>query len=118
MLRRFLTAKIHRAAVTATKLSYEGSIGLDEKIIDAAGLLAGEIVHVFNINSGHRFETYIIPEARGSKAVTLNGAAARLGQVGDRLIILAYGLNEEPLTPRKLELDENNDVVSSQNCRR
>ncbi len=113
-MRRFLTGKIHRATVTATKLSYEGSIGLDENIIDDAGFLAGEIVYVFNINSGHRFETYIIPEKRGSKAVTLNGAAARLGEVGDRLIILAYGLAEEPPVPRKLELDENNDVVPSQ----
>lgn len=114
MLRRFLVAKIHGATVTATELSYEGSIGLDESIIDAAGLLAGEIVHVFNINNGHRFETYVIPEARGSRAVILNGAAARLGQVGDRLIVLAYGLTEEPPAGRKIELDENNDVVTSQ----
>ncbi len=112
MLRRFLIAKIHRATVTATKLTYEGSVGIDEDLMDAVGLLAGEMVHVFNVNTGHRLETYTIPLARGSKDFTLNGAAARLGQVGDRLIILAYGLAEEPPAPRKLELDENNDVVS------
>lgn len=112
MLRRFLIAKIHQATVTATKLTYEGSVGIDEDLMDAVGLLAGEMVHVFNVNTGHRLETYTIPLARGSKDFTLNGAAARLGQVGDRLIILAYGLAEEPPAPRKLELDENNDVVS------
>ncbi len=112
MLRRFLITKIHQATVTETKLAYEGSLGLDEDLMDAAGLLADEMIHVFNVNNGRRFETYTIPLPRGSKAVQLNGAAARLGQVGDRLIILAYGLAEEPPTPRKLELDEKNDVVS------
>jgi aspartate 1-decarboxylase len=113
MLRRFLIAKIHRATVTDTKLSYEGSLGIDEDLMDAAGLLTGEIIHVFNVNNGRRFETYTIPMPRGSKAIILNGAAARMGQVGDRLIVLAYGLAEEPPAPRKIELDENNDVVSS-----
>lgn len=112
MLRRFLLGKIHRATVTETLLDYEGSLGLDEDLIDAVGLLAGEMVYVFNIDNGNRFETYLIPMARGSKSVTLNGAAARLGAVGDRVIILAYALAEEPPTPRKIELDENNDVVT------
>lgn len=111
MLRRFLIVKIHQATVTATELTYEGSLGIDEDLMDAVGLLAGEMVHVFNVNNGHRFETYTIPLTRGSKDVTLNGAAARLGQVGDRLIVLAYGLAEEPPAPRVLELDENNGVV-------
>jgi aspartate 1-decarboxylase len=112
MLRRFLIAKIHRATVTATKVGYEGSLGVDEDLMDAAGLRAGEVVHVFNINNGHRFETYTIPMSRASKAVTLYGAAARLGEVGDRVIILAYALAEEPPAARRIELDENNDVVS------
>ena len=112
MLRRLLVAKVHRATVTATELSYEGSLGIDEDLLDAVGLLAGEIVHVFNVNNGHRLETYTIPLPRGSKDITLYGAAARLGQVGDRLIVLAYGLAEEPPAPRKIELDENNNVVS------
>ena len=112
MLRRFLIAKIHRATVTAIKVGYEGSLGVDEDLMDAAGLKAGEIVHVFNINNGHRFETYTIPMSRASKAVVLYGAAARLGEVGDRLIILAYALAEEPPSARRIELDEKNDVVS------
>ena len=111
MLRRFLISKIYRAAVTATELEYEGSLGLDEDLMDAAGLLAGEIVHVFNINDGNRFETYAIPMPRGSKAVTLYGAAARRGEPGDRIIILAYALAEKPPAPRKIELDEKNDIV-------
>lgn len=93
-------------------LDYEGSLGLDEDLMDAVGLLAGEMVYVFNIDNGNRFETYIIPLPRGSKSVTLNGAAARLGAVGDRVIILAYVLAENPPNPRKIELDENNDVVA------
>jgi aspartate 1-decarboxylase len=113
MLRRFLLAKLHRATITATELSYEGSLGIDEDLMDAAGLLSGEMVHVFNIDNGHRFETYTIPLPRGSKGIALYGAAARLGQVGDRVIILAYALAEEPPVPRKIELDENNDIVSS-----
>jgi len=112
MLRRFLSSKIHRAAVTETLLDYEGSLGLDEDLMNAVGLLAGEMVYVFNVDNGNRFETYVIPMPRGSRAVTLNGAAARLGAAGDRVIILAYVLAEEPPTPRKIELDENNDVVA------
>jgi aspartate 1-decarboxylase len=111
MLRRFLSGKIHRATVTETKLDYEGSLGLDENLMEAAGLLAGEMVHVFNVDNGQRFETYVIPMPRGSKAVILYGAAARLGAVGDRVIILAYALAEKPPTPRKIELDENNDLL-------
>jgi aspartate 1-decarboxylase len=113
MLRRFLIAKIHRATVTETELSYEGSVGIDQNLMDAVGLFAGEIVHVFNINNGQRFQTYTIPMPRDSHAITLNGAAARRGQVGDRLIILAYGLAEKPPAPKKIELDENNGIVSS-----
>ncbi len=112
MLRRFLIAKIHRATVTGTEVAYEGSLGLDEDLMDAAGFRADEIVHVFNINNGHRFQTYTIPMSRGSKAVVLYGAAGRLGEVGDRLIVLAYALAEEPPTARRIELDENNDIIS------
>jgi aspartate 1-decarboxylase len=110
MLRRFLIGKIHRAAITETQLGYEGSIGLDEELMEAAGLLPGEMVHVFNINNGHRFETYTIPMPRGSREVVLNGAAARLGEVGDRIIVLAYALAEEPPEVKRIELDENNVI--------
>ena len=111
MLRRFLTAKVHRAAVTSKELDYEGSFGLDQDLMDAVGLLPGEVVMVLNLDAGHRLETYLIPLARGSKQVALYGAAARLGEVGDRVIVLAYGLAETPPVPKVIVLDEKNNVV-------
>jgi aspartate 1-decarboxylase len=111
MLKRFLTSKIHRATITARALEYEGSLGLDEDLMDAANLQAGEMALVFNVNNGNRFETYVIPEKRGSRAVALYGAAARLGELGDRVIILAYGLAEKPAAARVIELDESNEIV-------
>ncbi len=111
MLRRFLTSKLHRATITATALDYEGSLGLAEELMEAAALQAGEMVSVFNITNGHRFETYVIPMPRGSRTVSLNGAAARLGEVGDRLIILAYALAETAPPPRVVKLDEKNNII-------
>lgn len=111
MLRRFLTSKIHLATVTSKDVNYEGSLGLDQNIIDAAGLQPYEMVYVFNVNNGNRFETYLIPYPRGSYECQLNGAAARLGEIKDRLIILAFGLAEEPVSPRIVLLDENNRII-------
>ena len=85
-----LKAKLHRATVTGADLHYEGSIGIDRELMDAAGLLPHEQVDVLNINTGGRFTTYVIEAARGSKAIAVNGAAARLVQVGDKVIVLAY----------------------------
>lgn len=111
MLRRFLSSKIHRATVTATDLEYEGSLGLDEALMEAAGMAPGEMVLVFNVNTGARFETYIIPRPRGSRDVMLNGAAARLGEVGDRIIVITFCLSEEPITARVITLDAENNIV-------
>ena len=111
MFRRFLTAKVHRAAITGKELDYEGSLGLDQNLMDAVGLLPGEIVMVFNVAAGHRFETYLIPLARGSGAVTLYGAAARLGEIGDRIIVMAYGFAETPPEPKIVVLDEGNRII-------
>ncbi len=107
-----MISKIHRATVTAKELDYEGSLALDEDLLEAAGMAVGEMVLVFDITNGERFETYLIAAPRGSKAVSLNGAAARLGEVGDRVIILTYGLAEKAPPPRILTLDEKNNVVS------
>lgn len=85
-----LKCKIHRASVTQADLDYEGSITIDQDLMDAAGLLEYELVQVVNINNGARFETYVIKGDRGSGAICLNGAAARLGVIGDKLIIMAY----------------------------
>ncbi|MBQ8360888.1 MAG: aspartate 1-decarboxylase [Bacteroidaceae bacterium] len=85
-----LKSKIHCARVTEANLNYMGSITIDEDLMDAANLIAGEKVHIVNNNNGARFETYIIKGERGSGCVCLNGAAARLVQVGDVVIIMSY----------------------------
>jgi aspartate 1-decarboxylase len=90
MLISMLRAKIHRAEITDANLHYEGSLTLDEDFLDASGMLENEKVHVVNVNNGARLETYIIKGKRGSKEVCLNGAAARLGHKGDKVIVIAY----------------------------
>jgi aspartate 1-decarboxylase len=90
VLLTLLKAKLHRATVTGADLDYEGSIAIDRDLLDAAGLLPHEQVDVFNINTGGRFTTYAIEAARGSRAICVNGAAARLVQPGDKVIVVAY----------------------------
>lgn len=85
-----LKSKIHRARVTQAELNYVGSITIDEDLMDAANLIANEKVQVVNNNNGARFETYVIKGERGSGVICLNGAAARLVQVGDIVIIFSY----------------------------
>ena len=92
MLIEVLKSKIHCATITEANLHYMGSITLDEDIMDAANLIAGEKVSVVNNNNGERFETYVIKGERGSGCVCLNGAAARKVQVGDICIIMSYAL--------------------------
>ncbi len=91
MLIEVLKSKIHHARVTEANLQYAGSITIDEKLMTAANLLPGEKVQVVNLHNGLRFETYVIKGKTGSGVICLNGPAARLGQVGDLVIILAYG---------------------------
>ena len=90
MLRTFLHAKIHAARVTEAKLHYRGSITIDRDLLRASGILPYERVQVVNIENGERFETYVITGEPGSGTICLNGAAARLVQPGDRVIIMAY----------------------------
>jgi len=85
-----MKAKLHRATVTGADLDYEGSIAIDRDLLDASGILPHEQVDVLNINTGGRFTTYAIEAPRGSRAIAVNGAAARLVQLGDKLIIIAY----------------------------
>lgn len=111
-----LRAKIHRATVTRTDLDYEGSLSLDADLLAASGILPYERVEVVNVNTGGRFATYAIPAPAGSGTVGLNGGAARLGQPGDLLIILAYGA--VPLAeagahrPRVVHVDARNRVLA------
>ena len=100
MFRKVLKSKIHRATVTRSDLNYEGSICIDEILVEAAGLLPYEAVSVWNVNNGQRFETYVIPAQRGSGEICLNGAAARLAQCGDLLIISNFCWMEEELARR------------------
>ena len=92
MYRKILRSKIHRATVTDANLNYEGSITIDQELLDKAGMLEYELVQIANINNGARFETYIISGDSGSGRIELNGAAARLAHPGDKLIIMAYEL--------------------------
>ena len=90
MMIEVLKSKLHCVKVTEANLNYMGSITIDEDLMDAAGLIAGEKVQVVNNNNGSRFETYIIKGPRGTGCICLNGAAARLVQVGDTVIIMSY----------------------------
>jgi aspartate 1-decarboxylase len=94
MLIQVVKSKIHRVAVTEANLNYIGSITIDEDLMDAANVIANEKVSIVNNNNGERFETYIIPGKRGSGIICLNGAASRLVQPGDIVIIMAYALME------------------------
>lgn len=90
MQRTLLLAKIHNCTLTAANVDYMGSVSIDQTLLDASGILPNEQVQVLNITSGARLITYAIPAPAGSGAIELNGAAARMGVVGDRLIIIAY----------------------------
>lgn len=94
MLIEVVKSKIHRVKVTGADLNYIGSITIDEDLMDAANIIQGEKVQIVNNNNGERLETYVIPGARGTGELTLNGAAARKVQVGDILIIISYAQME------------------------
>ena len=94
MIIEVLKSKIHRAKVTQAELNYVGSITIDEDLLDAANMIANEKVQIVNNNNGARFETYVIRGERGSGTICLNGAAARLAQVGDIVIIMSYAYME------------------------
>ena len=114
MQRTVLKSKLHRARVTSVLIDYEGSIEIDEDLMDEVEITTYEQVHVFNINNGHRFVTYVMPGKRGDRVISINGAAARLTQVNDPIIIVAYGIiniDQEKIIPKVLVLDEKNRVV-------
>ncbi|MBL0953346.1 MAG: aspartate 1-decarboxylase [Leptospira sp.] len=105
--------KIHRAVVTEAELHYEGSLTVDLDLMEMAGMKPYEQVSVVNVNNGARFETYLIVGERGSGTICLNGAAARLGMKGDKVIIITYGQVEEKelpsdYKPKVVFVDENN----------
>jgi aspartate 1-decarboxylase len=115
MFRQMMKSKIHRATVTEANLNYVGSITMDQDLMELVDILPDEKVQIVNNNNGARFETYAIPGPRGSGVICLNGAAARLVQPGDQVIIISYGLvtDEEARRhkPRVAIMDEANRVV-------
>lgn len=115
MYRKMLKSKIHRATITGADLHYEGSLGVDEDLMDAAGFLPNEAVHVWNVNNGERLETYVVKAPRGSGEISLKGAAARLGQPGDLVIIATYCWLEDEAAksyePTVVAVDKDNRIV-------
>jgi aspartate 1-decarboxylase len=115
MMLTMLKCKVHRATITEADLNYRGSLTLDPLLLEAAGLLVHEKVHVLNINTGDRFETYTIEGERGSGVVCLNGAAARLGQPGDLIIAVAYAAmtaeEAQEWVPTVVHVDEHNAIT-------
>ncbi|MCA1933602.1 MAG: aspartate 1-decarboxylase [Calditerrivibrio sp.] len=115
MQRTMFKAKIHRATVTDADLNYEGSITIDEDLLDASGIIPYEKVDIYNITNGARFSTYVIVGKRGSGEICLNGAAARMVQKGDLVIIVSYGIyDEEEIKNHKpvvVHVDSKNRII-------
>ena len=117
MFRTMLKSKIHRATVTQADLHYVGSVTVDEDLMDAADLLAGEQVAIVDITNGARLETYVIAGPRGSGVIGINGAAARLVHVGDLVILIAYGQLDDAEArtrrPRVVFVDQDNRITGT-----
>jgi aspartate 1-decarboxylase len=115
MYRTIMKSKLHRATVTEANLNYVGSITIDEDLMEIADIYPNERVQIVNNNNGARLETYVIPGDKGSRVICLNGAAARLVQPGDKVIIISYAmLSEEEIKnfqPKIAILNENNEVI-------
>lgn len=117
MLLNMLKAKLHSGAVTQCDLHYEGSVSIDQELLDAAGILPHERVDIWNVTNGARIQTYAIEAPRGSKTIGVNGAAARHFAVGDRVIIATFAHIEQEQArqhaPSVVLLDETNEIKSS-----
>lgn len=111
-----LHAKLHHLRVTQADIEYLGSLTVDEDLLDAVGMLPNERVLVADLDTGKRLETYVIPGVRGSRIACLNGAAAYIGNVGDRLIVMAFceatEAEAKALRPKVVRLDETNRIVA------
>jgi len=117
MYRTMMKSKLHRATVTEANLNYVGSITIDQDLMELIDVYENEKVQIVDNNNGARFETYVIPGARGSGVICLNGAAARLVQPGDKVIIISYGMmtSEEAKSYKPLIaiLDDDNKVINT-----
>jgi aspartate 1-decarboxylase len=111
-LRQLLKSKIHRATITEANVNYIGSITIDRDLLDRVDLWEGELVHVWNVDNGERFETYALVGEAGSGVVCVNGAAAHKVSVGDRVIVTAFALTDETVTPKMILVDPQNLYVA------
>jgi len=109
-MRWLLRSKIHRATVTETRLDYEGSITIDETLLEKSGMWSGEKVLIADVNNGNRFDTYILPGKRDSGIIAINGAAAHLCKEGDKVIIMGFELTDEPIRAKVILVDDKNAV--------
>jgi aspartate 1-decarboxylase len=119
MLKFMMKSKLHRATVTEADINYEGSITIDERLMEAADMISYERVDIYDISNGERFSTYVIPGRRDSGIFCLNGAAARKVAVGDLIIVVSYAMVDEAeavnWTPKKVFLDKDNHIKNSAN---
>lgn len=109
-------SKLHRGTITEANINYVGSITIDTELLEKSGILPGEKVQVVNVNNGERFETYTIEGKKGSGIICVNGAAARLVQIGDKVIIIAYAMMDpkeaSQFKPKVLILNDENKIVN------
>lgn len=119
MLRFLVKSKIQRPRITDKNLYYEGSITIDEELLQKADIVENEMVQVVNVNTGARFETYVMKGERNSGTICLNGGAARLGEIGDEIIILSYAavetLSARGFEPKKVFVDKENHLINDRN---
>jgi len=117
MIREVMGGKLHLVRITQCNLEYEGSCAIDLNLLEAANILPFERIHIYNVNSGQRLDTYAIPGRRGSGMIGLNGAAARLAQKGDRVIIVTYvQVNEDEIASHRstvVMVDDKNKPVKT-----
>jgi aspartate 1-decarboxylase len=111
IMRSLLRAKIHRAKVTKSDLDYVGSITIDSALLEKVDIWPGERVLVSDLNNGNRFETYVIEGSAGSGIIGVNGAAARLVDVGDEVIIMGFEITDHPIEPKVILVDDDNRFV-------
>jgi len=111
VLRQLLKSKIHRATVTEADVNYIGSITVDRDLLDAVDMWEGELVHVWNITNGERFETYALSGERGSGVIRVNGAGAHKAKPGDLIIVASFAVSDQPIQPRSILVDGDNRFV-------
>ena len=110
MIRKMLQGKLHRVKVTQAELHYEGSCAIDQDFLDAAGILENEAIDIWNVNNGKRFSTYAIAAERGSKIISVNGAAAHCADVGDIVIIASFVMMSRSWLPKVAYFEGDNEM--------